>query len=149
MFKVTNDKKLNILNTSFIGVMMKNIFLVFFLFAFSIQQLYAFSFLNKTSSGNKSLSELRDLKSSSRNHIAEFTPDNHVLLSLLAEESEDDDEESGELNFYNNLNNKFADDNHLYGKILRSRYLQFASSVSKQKEIPYFILYQCWKLHIV
>lgn len=123
-------------------------FLFVFAIVFFLQQLQAFSFLNNSFSCNKSSINFLETANDQETHISLLPPHASAKSIIEMELAEDDDKHIGEQEIYNHCCQRNAGDELAYHNVLQSRFLQLISSVQKQPEVDYFILYHSWKKHI-
>jgi len=124
------------------------IFLFVFASTFFIQQLQAFSFLKNSASPNKGSTDFLQSVHAQEPHFSLLPPQATVKTAVEMELAEDDDKHIWEQETFNHFYQKNAGDELAYHCILQSRYLQLISSLQKQPEVEFFILYHSWKKHI-
>ncbi len=148
MHNSSNNKRNISASPSFTKTVLGRVFLLVFALAFFLQQLQAFSFLNNSISCNKSATVLLRSIHGHQPHFSLLPPQTSVKTAIEMELAEDDDKHIGEQETFNHFYQRNAGDELAYHCILQSRYLQLISSLQKQPEVEYFILYHSWKKHI-
>jgi hypothetical protein len=135
-----NSKSLNVLLIS----------CFFILVSFFLHNQHSFFNLNK-SIGKKNIeffTNVKNAKYPAQFHFATNPSVESVITIDQLEDSEDDNEQKGSKVNCADILQKFSKNEHNYSSILRCRYLQFALSIQKRSDIPYFILHHSWKTHI-
>ena len=143
-----NNKRNSTTIPSFAKTVLGRVFLFIFASTFFLQQLQAFSFLNNSVSCNKGSTDFLRLSHGQEPHFSLLAPQATVKTAVEMELAEDDDKHIGEQETFSHFYQKNAGDELAYHCILQSRYLQLISSLQKQPEVEYFILYHSWKKHI-
>lgn len=144
----SNNKRNASNHQSFSKTVLGRIFLFIFASTFFLQQLQAFSFLNNSLSFNKSAVEFLETTHDQHPHISILPPHASAKTIIEMELAEDDEKHIVEQEAYSYFYQKNSGDELAYYSVLQSRYLQLISSVQKQPEVDYYILYHSWKKHI-
>lgn len=114
-----------------------------------LQNQTSFLSFNKSYSQKKAfLIEVKKAKQPAQFHYAEFPKVESVITINLLEESEDDNKQKVSQDLSDIIYKKFSKNEHNYSSVLRSRFLQFALSIHKRSDIPFFILHHSWKAHL-
>ena len=135
----SNSKSLNVLLIS----------CFFIVVSFFLHNQHSFFNLNK-SIGKKIdfFTNVKNAKYPTQFHFA-ITPSIESVINVnQLEDTEEDNEQKSSQVICDEFSQNFLKNEHSYSNILRSRYSQFALSIHKRSQIPYFILHHSWKTHI-
>ena len=127
-------------------------FLLIFISAVVLLQILSFNVSasvnsNKIFTSSKSTEKLFSDKSvSSENPLHSGQSSNGVEAEV---EPNEDDIHHNLSESSNSSVQKFILDELIYTSFIKSRYLRMASSIYRQAEVPYFVLYHSWKNYLV
>jgi hypothetical protein len=135
----SNSKSLNVLLIS----------CFFIVVSFFLHNQHSFFNLNK-SIGRKIdfFTDVKNAKYPTQFHFATTPSIESVINVNQLEDTEEDNEQKSSQVICDEFSQNFLKNEHSYSNILRSRYSQFALSIHKRSQIPYFILHHSWKTHI-
>ena len=120
-----------------------------FMICFFILSQFSYLSLNKPVSKKIDFfADVKNAKYPSQFHFATTPSVEYVISINQLEDSEDDNEQKGSHVICDDISRKFSKIEQNYSSILRSRYSQFALSIHKRSDIPYFVLHHSWKTHI-
>jgi len=119
------------------------------IFSFFLNNQHSFFSLNNSISKKIDFfTNVKNAKYPAQFHFANIPSVESVISINQLEDSEDDNEQKVSSVICDHFSQKFFKSEHNYSNTLRSRYTQFALSVQKRSDIPYFILHHSWKTHI-
>lgn len=134
---------------SLAGKMLKQFFLIGFALIFFLQQFHPNFFSNNAARFQKTSSrQLLTTKPAEGFDASPLISQEAIHSATEMEADEEDDRQNNEPELYCTSGQKYPADQLGYNYLLKTRYLQLASSVQQQPLIPFFILHHSWKNHI-
>jgi hypothetical protein len=121
------------------------VFLTIFCFAFLLQQVYAFSFLQELQIKSGKTSLIHTAEFSVHSPFVTLFPVWSAVIPEDMELLEEDDSQGSLPAFFNSALHKATVRELFYDRIVRNRYQQLESSARLQAAVPLFILHHSWR----